>query len=102
MSNIGSVQYSKGNLIGQLEAVWIHADYGHGTGLAIGGPNDKFEGKYHIKYFNEKGILMTELELEITKNKHRYDLTWSKSGVVISIGIGIENSNILSAGYYDV
>jgi sporulation protein YlmC with PRC-barrel domain len=102
MSNIGSVQYSKGDKIGELKAVWIHADYGHGTGLAIGDPNTKFEGKYQIKYFDENGSFLTDLDLEIIKNDQRYDLSWSRNGVVTSIGIGIENSNTLSAGYYDL
>ncbi len=102
MSNIGSVQYSKSDIIGELNAIWVHADYGHGTGLATGGSSTDFGGKYQIRYFNEKGACVAELDLEIIKNEHRYDLTWSKNGIVTSIGIGMENSNTLSAGYYDV
>ena len=102
MSNIGAVQYSKGNSVGELKAVWIHADYGHGTGLAIGGQSTKFDGKYEIKYFDSNGSLLTVLDLEIIKNEQRYDLSWSKNGVVISIGIGVENFDILSAGFYDL
>ena len=102
MSNIGSVQYSKGDKVGELRAIWVHADYGQGTGLAIGEPNTTFEGKYQIRYFDGNGEFLTALDLEIVKNEHCYNLSWSKNGVLISIGIGIENSNILSAGYYDV
>ncbi len=102
MSNIGSVQYSKGDKVGELKAVWIHSDYGNGTGSATGSLSAKFEGKYEIKYFDNNGSFLTVLELEIIKNDQRYDLSWSKNGVVTSIGIGVANSGLLSAGYYDV
>jgi len=102
VSNIGHVQYFKGDKAGELKALWIHADYGAGTGLAIGGSTARFEGNYQIQYFDESGSLLIELDLEIISNGHRYDLTWSKDGIVTSIGIGLENSNTLSAGYYDV
>ncbi len=53
MSNIGHVQYSKDDVTGELNAVWVHDDYGRGTGLATGNTNHKFEGNYQIKYFDE-------------------------------------------------
>ncbi|GAA0819477.1 hypothetical protein KO495_02945 [Colwellia sp. D2M02] len=102
MSNIGSVQYSKGNKVGELKAVWIHSDYGNGTGSATGSQSATFEGKYEIEYFDCNGLSLTVLNLEIIKNAQRYDLSWSKNGVVTSIGIGVVNSGVLSAGYYDV
>ncbi|KGJ93997.1 hypothetical protein [Colwellia psychrerythraea] len=102
MSNIGHVRYSKGDKAGELKAVWIHDDCGQGTGLAIGDSNTKFEGKYQIKYFDENGTLQAERDLEIINNGNSYKLTWSKNGVVTCVGIGMENSNILSAGYYDL
>ncbi len=117
MANIGHVQYSKGDVSGELKAVWIHDDYGSGTGLAIGNTSSEFEGanferanfegasfegKYQIKYFDESGSLMAELDLEIINNGNFYKVTWSKVGVVTSIGIGQETSNVLSVGYYDV
>ncbi len=102
MSNIGYVQYTKGDKFGELKAVWVHAVYGRGTGLAKGNSSDSFEGNYQITYFDENETLQAELELEIVKNGLSYELTWSKNGVVTSIGLGMENSDILSAGYYDV
>jgi hypothetical protein len=47
--------------VGELKAVWIHADYGHGTGLAIGAQSTKFEGKYEIKYFDSNVALANKL-----------------------------------------
>ena len=102
MSNIGHVQYVKNGNSGELNATWVHSEYGHGKGLAIGKPSGKFDGKYAIKYFDENDILVAELDLVIINNGFNYDLTWSKDGVVTSVGIGMENSNVLSAGYYDV
>ncbi|MCJ8337354.1 MAG: hypothetical protein MJK10_02690 [Pseudomonadales bacterium] len=102
MSNIGHVQYFKGDNPGELKAAWVHADYGRGTGLAVGDANANFAGNYQIRYFAENGSLVAELDLEIISNGHSYELTWSKEGAVTSIGIGMENSEVLSAGYYDV
>ncbi len=102
MSNIGHVQYSKGDYAGELKAIWVHADYGRGTGLATGGSSNGFEGKYRIEYFDENGISQAEVDLEISFNGHSYDLTWSKDGNITGIGVGMEISNILAAGYYDV
>jgi len=102
LSNIGHVQYSKGDATGELKAIWVHDDYGKGTGLATGNEGYKFEGNYHIKYFDEDGILLAELDLEIINNGSSYNVTWSKHGIVTSLGIGMINSNILSVGYYDV
>jgi len=102
LSNIGHVQYSKGNVTGELKAVWVHDDYGRGTGLATGNTTSKFEGTYQIKYFDMGGILLAELDLEIINNGSSYNVTWSKNGLVTSIGIGMENSKVLSVGYYDV
>lgn len=102
MSNIGHVQYSKGKNTNELKAVWVHAVSGRGTGLATGESNAEFEGEYLIKYFDESGAVQAELDLEIIRNDQYFDLIWRKKGVVTSVGIGMENANILSAGYCDV
>jgi len=102
MSNIGHVQYTKSDVLGELKAVWVHDDYGMGTGLATGNDNSKFEGSYQIQYFDEAKVLVAELELEITHLGDTYKVTWSNNGVVSSIGIGMERDNVLSVGYYDV
>lgn len=106
MANIGHVQYQKGDQSGELKAVWTHDDYGCGTGIATGittsEANSTFAGNYQIQYFDNEDNLQAELDLEIKKNNHHYKLTWRKNGTITSIGIGIENANVLSAGYYDV
>lgn len=102
LSNIGHVQYSKGDVTGELKAVWVHDDYGRGTGLATGNANSEFEGNYQIKYFDENSIFLAELDLEIINNGSSYNVTWSKSGRVTSVGIGMENASTLTVGYYDV
>jgi len=106
MANIGHVQYQKGDQLGELKAVWTHDDYGCGTGRATAATTDKenpiFSGDYQIQYFDHEGNLQAELDLEIEKSGHCYKLTWRKNGKTTSIGIGIETTGVLSAGYYDV
>ncbi|WP_028772704.1 hypothetical protein [Shewanella waksmanii] len=102
MPNIGHVQYCKGDKPNELKAVWVHADYGQGTGLAIGDSNTHFEGNYLIEYFDESGTVLAKLDLEIVSNGTSFHLTWRKDGGVTSLGVGLESSGILSAGYYDV
>jgi len=102
MANIGHVQYQKGANIGELTAVWVHDDYGYGTGKATGGTNTAFEGCYQIQYFDDKGTLQAELDLEVRKTEYCYNLTWRNKGKITSIGIGLESAGILSVGYHDV
>jgi hypothetical protein len=102
MSNIGHVQYKKNENGDALTAVWAHDDYGYGTGKATGILNTSFEGNYQIKYFDNDGSLQAELALEIKKEAHCYNLIWRKNNKITSRGIGMENSGVLSAGYYDV
>ena len=44
-----------------------HADIGTITGIATGGPVEGFEGIYHICYFDGKGKIQAERELNIQK-----------------------------------
>jgi len=55
VSNIVHVQYLRSNNLGELKAIWFHAEYRQGTGLAIGGLTQEFERKYLIKYFDSAG-----------------------------------------------
>jgi len=77
MNNIGVVVYKKGNEPGTLEAEFCHTDDGIGNGIATGGPTHGFEGKYKIRYFDEKGKLQAERDLEIKKDGDRFNLPFS-------------------------
>lgn len=102
MANIGHVQYIKGTNKDQLLAVWMHSDYGSGTGRAHGKISSGFEGHYDITYYDDQNAKLTDLKLEIKKDDDRYFLTWRNSNKVISFGIGLVNCDVLSASYIDV
>ncbi len=102
MTNIGFVLYKKNDKTGEMSAKWCHSDYGNGTGIATGGPVDRFEGHYHIRYFDDSGNVQTDRELEIEKNGDNYKVSWFNNGKISAIGIGMENSEGLSVGYRDV
>lgn len=102
MIDIGCVLYKKGDEPGTLNAEWFHPSLGAGTGKAIGGSTNGFEGRYHIRYFDKKGKEVAYRELEIQKNGDGYKLTWMNNGIVTSKGIGMSVTEGLVAGWYDL
>ncbi|MCP4370993.1 MAG: hypothetical protein GY797_23195 [Deltaproteobacteria bacterium] len=102
MTNVGYVLYKKGDEPGTLIAKWCHSDYGNGTGIATGGPAEGFEGRYHIRYFDEKGNIQADRELDIQKDGDYYQLSWINNGEISGRGIGMENAEGLSVGYRDI
>ncbi len=102
MTNVGYVLYKKGDEPGTLIAKWCHSDYGNGTGIATGGPAEGFEGRYHIRYFDEKGNIQADRELDIQKDGDYYQLSWINNGEISGRGIGMENAEGLSVGYCNV
>ncbi len=102
MNNIGYVLYKKSKEPGTLNANWCHSEYGTGTGFATGGPVDGFEGLYQIQYFDEKGNLLAERELDIRKDGNCFNVSWLNNGELTAYGIGLENSEGLSVGYRDI
>ncbi len=102
MNNIGNALYKKNKAAGTLNADWCHSDYGTGTGIATGGPADGFEGLYKIRYYDEKGKIQAERELEIRKDGQCYKVSWMNNGKLTAYGIGLEFSEGLSVGYRDV
>ncbi|WP_147394995.1 hypothetical protein [Alginatibacterium sediminis] len=67
--------------------------------MATGNNQLSFDGSYTITYFDAHGALLTVLNLVIIKRKHHYDLSWFKDDVLVSVGIGLESANALSAGF---
>ncbi len=102
MNNIGVVLYKKGDEPGTLNAEYCHTDDGKGSGIAVGGSTQGFEGKYHIRYFDEKGKLQAERGLEIKKDGDRFNLMWFNNKAISGRGIGFETIEGLLVGYYDV
>ncbi len=102
MNNIGYVLYKKDKEPGTLKADWCHSELGTGTGFATGGPIDGFEGLYQIRYFDDKGDLQAERELDIKKDENCYKVSWLNKGKPTAYGIGLKNSEGLSVGYRDI
>ncbi|MCP4344336.1 MAG: hypothetical protein GY795_02285 [Desulfobacterales bacterium] len=102
MINIGFVLYKKNDKPGEMSAKWCHSDYGNGTGIATGGPADRFEGHYHIRYFDDSGNVQADRELEIEKDGDNYKVSWFNNGKISAVGIGMVNSEGLAVGYRDV
>ncbi len=102
MINIGFVLYKKGDEPGTLNAKWCHSDYGNGTGIATGGPAEGFEGRYHIRYLDDKGNAQAERKLDIQKKGDFYHLSWINNGNISARGIGMETVEGLSVGYRDI
>ena len=102
MKNIGIVLYEKTGNSGEMRAKWRHSDYGHGTGLATGGPGEGFAGHYRIRYFDDAGNVQAERDLEVEKNGDFYNVSWLHEGRVTAYGIGFETEEGLSVGYRDV
>jgi hypothetical protein len=100
--NIGFVLYRKTGEPGSLRATWCHSELGAGTGLATGGPAHGFAGRYRIRYYDERGDLQAERDLDISREGGRYRVSWLNQGRVTAYGIGLEHPEGLSIGYRDV
>ena len=102
MINVGCVLYTKSSEPGTLHAKWFHSDSGNGTGIATGGPAEGFAGRYHMRYFDDKGKVDADRELNIKKNGDYFELTWINNGEITGKGIGMEVSEGLAAGWRDI
>lgn len=102
MIDVGCVVYKKGAEPGSLIAKYCHSELGHGTGQATGGPLQGFAGRYHIRYFDVQGVEIADRELDIQKDGDTYRLRWIHKGAIRAIGIGMETSEGLVAGWCNV
>ena len=107
INNIGSVIYTKTNT--GITAVWVFAKNGkttHGTGVGIRSTQPQkqngFEGTYEIIYTTSEGVKYPPLKLIISQERAYYKLVWQANGKDNFAGIGLENNNKLSAGWFDV
>ncbi len=102
MIDIGIVYYKMRQDDGEIDAVWYttrHQGTKPGTGLAIGDTSSGFPGEYEITYFYPDGHVSAVLDLTIEKNGDIYNLTYSKDGEALLIGVGVETQDGLAAGY---
>ncbi len=70
-----------------------------GTGIAKGDTSNGFPGNYTIIYFNADGNEVGSYDLKIEKTGSIYELFWRKDGEVLFVGVGIETSDGMAAGW---
>ena len=97
--DIGFVIYTHGVEPGTLDAVWRHQLMGNGTGYAVGGVPNRYEGTYQITYHDEADKPFAQSDLEIEPHDGWVDLTWSSEGEVLFRGVGTETAAGLIAGF---
>ncbi len=102
MINIGFVLYTKGDETGTLNAKWCHSDSGNGTGKATGGPAEGFVGRYRMSYFDDKGNVDADCEIDIQKNGDYFELTWINNGEITGKGMGMEVAEGLAVGWRNI
>ena len=98
-SNIGFVLYTKSYAPGTLNARGIYAGTYSGPGIATGGPNEGFAGRYHVRYFYDSGEFSDEYELVIEKTGDIYKVSWITDGKVLARGVGMEVEKGLAVGW---
>jgi hypothetical protein len=97
--NVGYIIYSHGVEPGTLDVVWRHRLMGSGTGRAVGGVPNRYEGTYQITYCDEADNPVAQFDLEIEPHDGWVDLTWRSAGEVMSRGVGTETAVGLIAGF---
>ena len=102
MIDIGIVLYRIKSTGNEIDAVWHTTRLGKkeiGTGIAKGNTTNGFPGNYVVTYFAPDGSEAGTFELKIEKTNSIYDLFWSKKGELLYMGVGIETSDGLAAGW---
>jgi len=97
--NIGFVLYTKGDVLGTLNARWTYQNIYSGKGLATGGPKQGFAGHYHVRYYDEQGKFSDEYDLVIEKAGAFYSASWITDGKVSAGGVGMELEKGLAIGW---
>ena len=97
--NVGYIIYTHGAEAGTLDVIWRHQLMGSGTGHAVGGVPNRYEGTYHITYCDEADNPVAQFDLEIEPCDGWLDLTWRSAGETVSRGVGTETAVGLIAGF---
>ena len=102
MIDIGVVYYRIKSTGKGIDAIWYSSRLDKkeiGRGIAKGDTSNGFPGNYVITYFNPDGNESGIFDLKIVKTGPIYDLSWSKDGELLFIGVGIETSDGMAAGW---
>ncbi len=105
MMHIGVVHYRIRSTGNAFDAVWYTTSLSTketGTGIAKGDTSNGFPGKYIISYFRPDGSEVGNFELTIEKTGPIYNLSWNKDGEQLYVGVGIDTSEGMAAGFRKV
>ncbi len=105
MMDIGIVYYRIRPSGDAIDATWYTSrlpEKETGKGLAMGDTSGGFPGEYIITYFYPDGREAGTFDLKIERTGPIYDLTWSKNGELLVIGVGIDTSDGMAAGFRKV
>jgi len=102
MIDIGIVYYRIKSTGNALDATW-HTSRSYkketGSGIAKGDTSNGFPGNYIVTYIYPCGREAGTFDLKIEKNGPIYDLSYHKDGELLFVGVGIETSDGLTAGF---
>ncbi|MBI5601800.1 MAG: hypothetical protein HY879_00435 [Deltaproteobacteria bacterium] len=102
MIDIGVVYYRMGATGNTIEATWYTSRLEKketGRGTATGDTSNGFPGDYVVTYLYPDGSEAGTFDLKIEKTGPIYDLSYSKNGEILFVGVGVETSDGLAAGY---
>jgi hypothetical protein len=102
MIDIGIVYYRMGREENTIDAIWYTSRLDKkeiGKGIARGDTSNGFPGDYVVTYFYPDGSEAGTFDLKITKTGPVYDLSYSRDGKLLFLGVGIDTSDGMAAGY---
>ena len=105
MADIGIVHYRIRPSGNAIDATWYTSRWTEkeiGTGLAVGDASGGFPGEYVVTYYYPDGRELGMFDLKIVKTGPVYDLSWSKNGKLLFLGVGIDTSDGMAAGFRKV
>lgn len=102
MIDIGVGYYRKTSTRNAFDATWYSSRLDRkeiGRGIVKGDTSNGFPGNYIVTYFYPDGSEAGTFDLKIEKTGSIYDLSWSRDGELLYIGVGIETSDGMAIGY---
>ena len=102
MTDIGVGYYRKTSTPGIFDATWTTSKLGSkgvGTGTVRGNQLKGFVGKYVVTYHLPDGSDAGTFDLVIEPTGAAFSLSWSKDGMALYTGVGIETPDGLAIGF---
>jgi hypothetical protein len=102
MLDIGVVYYRIRPTENAIDAIWYTSrleEKETGIGIAKGDTSKGFPGNYIVTYYYPNGSEAGTFDLKITKTGPVYDLSYSRNGKLLFLGVGIDTSDGMAAGY---